>query len=54
MEETQKDEGVREDQGETNENVMKEDFGKSSTVKENVGKVSEPPDRDSAGAVSDH
>lgn len=53
MEETQKDEGVREDRGETNEDVMKEDFEKSSTVKENEGKVSEPPDQESAGAVRD-
>lgn len=54
MEETQKDKGVREDRGETNEDVMKEDFETSSTVKENEGKVSEPSDRDSAGAVRDH
>lgn len=54
MEETQKDEGVRKDQGETNENVIIEDFERSATVKENVGKVSEPPDRDSTGAVRNH
>lgn len=41
MEETQKDEDVREDQGETNENAIIEDFERSSTVEKNVGKASE-------------